>query len=528
MMKRKYFSILWRTIVVSLFTLQTSLLSGENSDSNLQLLADIPFDMPVIQEPVFPEQIFNIRDYGAIGDGETVNTHALASAIAACADAGGGKVLIPAGTWFTGPIHFKSNINLHVAEGAEVRFSNNPDDYLPVVFTRLEGIECYNYSPMIYAKDCINIAITGKGTFNGQGELWWLWKKKQGKAVQELYDSQFNGIPVNKRIYGTKEAALRSPMIQLINCKNVLLEDYTSKNSPFWTNHIVYCDFVIVRNIRILNPEHAHNSDGLNLDSSRNVHIQSLYADVGDDAVCIKSGMNEDGWRVARPSENIVIENCHVEKGHGGIVFGSDTSGGVKNIFVRNCVYDGTLMGIRMKSMRGRGGGIEKVWIQDIKMRNIGWDAIVLNMFYTASSATSRSDTPPDFHDIHLKNITCQGARDAITLKGLPEQLISTITFENITISANNGLVASNAQDVKLVNVNITPKEGPVMSLKDSQDFIIHGASSTGGADTFLHLKGEKTGNIRLIDNDLSNVRQKVLLEKDVPAGAIISDDGKL
>ena len=522
-MKRKFISIAWMTVVVIIFIVHTFLLAGEYHDSNLASTADIPFDMPVIQEPVFPERTIDIRDYGAVGDGKTVNTRTIARAIAACADAGGGKVLIPKGTWFTGPIHFKSNINLHLAEGAKVCFSNNPDDYLPVVFTRLEGIECYNYSPLIYAKDCINIAITGKGTFNGQGEPWWLWKKKQGKAIQELYDSQFNGIPVSKRIYGTKTAALRPPMIQLLNCNNVLLKDYTSKNSPFWTNHIVYCDHVIVRNIRLLNPEHAPNTDGLNLDSSRNVHVQGLYADVGDDAVCIKSGMNEDGWRVARPSENIVIENCQVKKGHGGIVFGSDTSGGVKNIFVRNCVYDGTLMGIRMKSMRGRGGGVEKVWIQDIKMSNIGWHAIILNMFYNASSATSRSSTPPQFRDIHIKNITCQGARDAITLKGLPEKLISAIFFENITISANNGLVASDAHDIKLVNVNITPQKGPVMSLQDCRNVTIQGSSSPGGADTFLHLKGEKTGNIRLIDNDLSNVRQKVLLEEEVPAGAVVS-----
>ena len=527
-MKEKYFAITRVIITVAIFLLHTFLPAQESPDSNLLSFSNIPFNMPVIRAPVFPDQTFDIRDYGAISDGETLNTHAFDSAITACADAGGGKVLIPEGIWFTGPIHLKSNINLHVTEGAEVRFSNNPDDYLPVVFTRLEGIECYNYSPLIYAFDCNNIAITGKGVFDGQGEPWWAWKKKQGKAVQELYDSQFNGIPVKKRIYGTQEAALRPPMIQLINCKNVLLEDYTSKNSPFWTNHIVYCDFVVVRNIRLLNPEHAPNTDGLNLDSSRNVYVQGLFADVGDDAICIKSGMNEDGWRVARPSENIVIENCHVKKGHGGIVFGSDTSGGVKNVFVRNCVYDGTLMGIRMKSMRGRGGGIEKVWIQDIKMSNIGWHAIILNMFYTASSATSRSDTPPDFHDIHIKNVICQGARDAITLRGLPEKPIENITFKNITISANNGLVASNAENIKLINVNIATKEGPIMSLLDSRDFTIKGSSSTGGTDTFLHLKGEKTGNIHLIDNDLSNVQNEVIIEKEVPAGAVLISQDRM
>ena len=527
-MKEKYFTIIRVISIATLFLSYTFLPAQENTNSNLSSLADVPFYMPVIQEPVFPDRTFDIRDYGAIGDGITVNTNAFASAIAVCADAGGGKVLIPEGIWFTGPIHLKSNINLHIAQGAEVRFSNNPDDYLPVVFTRLEGIECYNYSPLIYAIDCNNIAITGKGVFNGQGEPWWPWKKKQKKAVQGLYDSQFNGIPVEKRMYGTQEAALRPPMIQLLNCRNVLLEDYTSKNSPFWTTHLVYCDHVIVRNIRLLNPEHAPNTDGLNLDSSRNIHVQGLYADVGDDAVCIKSGMNEDGWRVARPSENIVIENCHVKKGHGGIVFGSDMSGGIRNVFVQNCEYDGTLMGVRMKSMRGRGGYIENIWIQDIKMNNIGWHAIILNMFYGASSATSRSDTPPQFHDIHIKNITCHGARDAITLRGLPEENIENITLENITITAENGLVASDAHAIKLFNVNITPNQGAVMSLQDCRNFTIKGSDTPIDCDTFLHLKGEKTGNIRLINNDLSNVQNEVIVEKEVPAGAILITQDKI
>lgn len=527
-MKKGYFYVVRGAIGAILYFLPVFLQAQENSDSDLLSSVNVPFDMPVIRTPVFPDRTFDIRDYGAIGDSVTLNTNAFESAITACADAGGGKVLIPKGIWFTGPIHLKSNVNLHIEQGAEVRFSNNPDDYLPVVFTRLEGIECYNYSPLIYAIDCNNIAITGKGVFNGQGEPWWPWKKKQKKAVQELYDSQFNGIPVNSRIYGTQEAALRPPMIQLLNCKNVLLEDFTSKNSPFWTIHLVYCDFVVVRNIVLLNPENAPNTDGLNLDSSTNVYIQGLFADVGDDAICIKSGMNEDGWRVGRPSENIVVENCHVKKGHGGIVFGSDMSGGIRNVFVRNCEYDGTLMGIRMKSMRGRGGTIEKVWIQDIKMNNIGWHAIILNMFYGASSATSRSDTPPQFRDIHIKNVTCQGARDAITLRGLPEKNIENITLENITITADNGLVASDAHAIELNNVNITPHQGAVMSLQDCRHFTIQGSGTPTDCDTFLHLKGEKTGSIRLIGNNLSNVHHEVIMEKEVPAGAVLINQDRI
>ena len=212
---------------------------------------------------------------------------------------------------------------------------------------------------------------------------------------------------------------------------------------------------VTVRNIRLLNPEKP-NTDGINLDSSRNVHIQGLYADVGDDAVAIKSGMNEDGWRVGRKSENIVVENCKVNRGHGGIVFGSDSSGGIRNVYVRNCEYDGTDIGIRMKSKRGRGGGVENVWIENLKMKNVR-AAIVFNMFYAVSDNDVRTDTPPTFRDIHIKDVTCENVGSAVSFRGLPESPIENITFENVTMTAKSGINCSDVKNIKLTNVNITP-----------------------------------------------------------------------
>ncbi len=497
-----------------------------NQAKAIELPENLPFVMERPIKPSFLDQTFDIREYGARHGGKVKNTKAIAEAIAACHKSGGGKVLIPEGIWLTGPIHLKSNVNLHVAEGAEVHFSRNPDDYLPVVFTRWEGVECYNYSPLIYARDCSNIAITGKGVFDGQGNGWrssqeWQgWEKRQDSTVEKLLDAEYNGVAVKDRVYGTKEAALRPQMIQLINCRGVLLEDYTSQNSPFWNNHLVYCDGVIVRNIRLLNPKDGPNTDGINIDSSRNVHIQSLFADVGDDAVCIKSGINEDGWRVGRKSENIVVENCHVKKGHGGIVFGSDTSGGVRNVYVRNCLYDGTLMGIRMKSRRGRGGGVENVWIENIKMKNIGSHAIILNMFY-APSLKFRSDTPPTFRDIHIKDVICEGAGSAVTFRGLPERPIENITLENVTMTANSGLNCSDAKNIKLTNVNITPKQGPVITLKNSRSIVIKGSTSPQGVETFLHVKGPNSNDIRLVDTDLSNAGKAIVKESDVSGNAV-------
>jgi len=262
----KLFPAIFLTAVLVMLTSCSG--TSEKKPDQIKVSGDIPFEMPVLTLPVFPDAVFNIADYGAVGDGVTKNTEAFARAIAACSKAGGGRVLVPPGKWFTGPIHLKSNIDLHLAKGAEILFSQNPKDYLPVVFTRWEGNECYNYSPLVYAKDCNNIAITGKGVLNGQGQSWWHWKHYQYAAAQRLYDSQYNGIPVEKRVFGTEKDALRPPLLQLVNCTTVLLEDYTSKNSPFWNNHIVYCKNVVIRNIRLINPYDAPNGDGLDIDSS--------------------------------------------------------------------------------------------------------------------------------------------------------------------------------------------------------------------------------------------------------------------
>lgn len=474
-----------------------------------------PFEMPDIEPPVFPERTFDICDYGAVGDGATINTEPIANAIAACAEAGGGRVLIPAGIWLTGPIHLKSSVNLHIDEGAEVRFSTRFEDYLPVVFTRWEGTECYNYSPLIYAVNCSNIAITGGGIFDGQGDGWWPWSELQRPAAKRLYDMACKGVSVKERIFGTEKDALRPQMIQLVSCRNVLLEDYTSKNSPFWTNHLVYCENVIVRDLKLLNPEDGPNTDGINIDSCRYVYVDGIYADVGDDAVCLKAGLNEDGWRVGRPTENIVIRNCHVKRAHGGFVIGSEMSGGVRNILVQDCLYEGTDIGIRMKSMRGRGGVVENIWVRDIAMGQIRDDAIRLNMFYKSSTVKPLTDTPPQFRNIHIKDVTCEKADSAVVIKGLPEKSIKDITLENITISAEKGLSISDGERISLTEINITPERGPVMVLTDSRDVAIGGSSCPAGG-VFLKLEGGKTKNIRLSGNNLSDAEKKVVFGEDV------------
>jgi polygalacturonase len=421
--------------------------------------SSLPFDMPSVEAPSFPDCVFDVRDYGAVDDGTTLNTQAFRQAVTTCHEQGGGIVRVPAGTWLTGPIHLRSNVNLHLEKNALVRFSTQPADYLPVVFTRWEGVECYNYSPLIYARDCENVAVTGKGTFDGQGEAWWHWKKLQQAAAKTLYDAEFDGVPVEKRIYGTEEAALRPQFLQTVSCRNVLVEGVTFLNGPMWTMHPVYCQDVLVRNVTV--DTTGPNNDGLNPDSCRNVVVEGCSFSTGDDCIAINSGMNEDGWRVGRPCENIVIRNCHMSEGHGAVAIGSGMSGGVRNVHVSDCRFTGGDQGIRLKSMCGRGGFVENICFENIYMVNLRREAIILNMFYGSSTAASRSDAAPAFRDIHIRDIICESAGVAVVIRGLPEQPIERVVLEDLHLNAVEGIHCQDADDLVFSDVSGVVQEEP-------------------------------------------------------------------
>lgn len=423
---------------------------------------DLPFELPVISEPIIPDRVFDIRDYGAHPDGSTLNTKAFHQAVEECYAQGGGTILVREGDWLTGPIHLRSNIRLHLERGALVRFSTRFDDYLPVVFTRWEGVECYNYSPLIYAIDCENIAVTGVGIFDGQGQAWWHWKQLQHPAAKELYHAQFNGIPVEKRIFGTEQAALRPQFLQTIRCRNVLFEGVTFINGPMWTMHPVYCTDVIVRNVTAKTS--GPNGDGLNPDSCRNVLVEGCSFDTGDDCIAINSGMNEDGWRVDIPCEYIHIRNCTMSEGHGAISIGSGMSGGVRNIYAHDCRVTGGDHGIRLKSMRGRGGTIEHVYFENFHLSGLRMESILLNMYYGSSSAESTSQTPPVFKDIHIKNVTCESAATALAVRGLPEQAIQQVVLEDLDIKSVEGVSCADAVDLTLKNVTVQAQKEPIFS----------------------------------------------------------------
>lgn len=385
----------------------------------------------------------NVRDFDTIQ-----------AAVNDCAENGGGTVAVPRGEWRSGPIHLRSNVELHLEDDAVISFSDRFVDYLPVVFTRWEGVECYNYSPLIYANGCENISVTGKGTLLGNGGAWWPWKKgPQQAAARELYFAQSSGLEVAHRVYGTEKAALRPSFIQPVNCKNILLEGFTVKDGPMWTLHPVYCENVTVRNVKVLTT--GPNTDGLNPDSCKNVLIEGCSFSTGDDCIAINSGMNEDGWRVNRPCENIEIRNCTMNGGHGAVVIGSAMSGGVRNVYFHDCKIKDTMQGIRLKSMRGRGGYVEDVRFENIEINNTTNQAIQINMFYEFATVEPASDVPPSFHNIEIKNVCGENNETGILINGLPEQPLDRIALEHIDLGAGDGFRCSNVKNIKINDVVI-------------------------------------------------------------------------
>jgi polygalacturonase len=421
-----------------------------------------PFPLPQFARPRFPDKFFNIKDFGGKNDGKTKNTEAFRKAIEACSKSGGGYVVVPEGKWFTGAVHLKSNVNLHFEEGAEIHFSDDPNDYLPPVFTRWAGTELYNYSPLIYANNCVNIAITGPGKLFGHGEEWWSWLWQGEPTIKKIYEDQvLKNIPPDQRIYGTREAGLRPLFINPVNCKNVLFEGFTiSSPGPFWTFDITYCENVIVRGLAI-KTFGGVGTDGINLNSTRNALIEYCFIHAGDDGICLKSGINEDGWRVGRPTENVVIRNISDFKSHAGVAIGSDMSGDVRNVYVHDCQYLESIKGLRIKSNPSRGGIVENIWYENIKMENIFREAILIETNYISFMPSENGKAYPVFRNLSYKNITCNHADVAIKMQGSAQQPVNAVRFENIDIRARQGIISDWVNGLVMTNVNYQQADNP-------------------------------------------------------------------
>jgi polygalacturonase len=451
-----------------------------------------PFAMASLERPHFPDLVLDVRDFGAKPDGTTKNTDAIRRTVDALVARGGGTLLVPEGRWLTGPIHLASNIRLYVAERAEILFSQDFTDYLPPVFTRWEGLELYNYSPLIYAKDCTNVAIVGPGKLDGQGKAWWSWKGTQKIAAAKAYELATSGTPVKDRVFGTV-GGLRPSFIQTVGCKNVLIEGVTITNGPMWTIHPLYSENVIIRKVKVLTE--GPNNDGIDPDSCRNMLIEDSSFSTGDDCIVIKSGLNEDGWRVGRPSENIVVRRVKGELGHGGVVIGSEMSGSVRNVFVDDCEFKGTDRGLRIKSMRGRGGVVENVFYQNVKHENLRLMVVELTTFYGSSTLVPRTQTPPTFRGIHIRNVTGQGAKQAMEIVGLPEAPIQNVDIENVDIASDRGLHCVDCKDIHVTAAKIAPGTGPWFELESAENVAIDRSCAKDSKDC-VELSGARSRNV--------------------------------
>lgn len=488
-----------------------------------------PFKMPTLERPKFPDKVFNIKDYGAVEGGKVKNTEAIKKTITAAEKAGGGRVVIPAGKWLTGPIHLDNNIDLYVSKGAEVLFSQDFKDYLPVVFSRHEGIECYKFSAFIYADGKNNIAVTGEGVLNGQGKPWWGYKKEQKHGGDMLREMARNNVPVKERIFdGTHGDWLRPAFFQPMNCKNVLVEGVTFKYGAFWTITPTLCENVIIRKVKIVTyGEYGHtpNGDGVDPSSCKNVLIEYCDMSTGDDCIAIKSGRDEDGLRVNKPTENLVARHNFFRMGHGGIVIGSETSGGIKNIYGYDCYCNGTDRALRIKSERGRGAVVENLWFKNIKASRIAREAIRINMLYTLPRLPEQpvSKTTPRFKNFHFENVSCEYAEKyGIEIVGLPEMQVKDITFKNINIKSALGINISDADNISFKDVSVVPDKWPLVNIMDSKNIMFDNLTIPEGADPAFKLEGDKTSDIKVKNTNLSKAEVKTELGKEVKSGAFI------
>jgi polygalacturonase len=523
--------------------------------------------LPVIQAPVFKKDTFRITTYGARPDGITINTSAINEAIADCSLKGGGVVLVPAGYWLTGPIVLKSGVNLHVDRAAMLQFSSDLNQY-PIIAGNWEGHPAARCQSPLSGTDLENIGITGTGIIDGNGDVWrWIakdrlteeeWTKKlaSGGVLSEDGKTWFPSAKSLKG-YRTKEAGVLKPgmslsafedirdflrpnLLVLTNCKKVLLDGPSFQNSPAWCLHTLLCENLTVHDVHVRNPWYAANGDGIDIESCRNILLENSTFDAGDDGICIKSGRDEEGRKRGRPTENVIVRDNIVYRAHGGFVIGSEMSGGARNIFVYNCSFQGTDIGLRFKTVRGRGGIVEKIYVKNISMKDIVHQAVFLDMYYfarpTPLSETYGKTTPevppvteatPQFRDIHISHIVCDGAEEGIFIRGLPEMSIKDIYLDDMVLKAAKGAEITAAQHITLKNIRLVKEGGEAMDpaaviyIENSNDLLFDSITYDPGAATVFSINGDKCSNIRVEHTDVTKITHQVTFNYGAKEGAV-------
>ncbi len=464
--------------------------------------AAMPPTAPIVALPVIPKHVVNLKDFGGNGDGQTLNTAALEQAFAALSEKGGGELVVPPGIWLTGPIKLRSHINLHLERGALIQFSRDYKLY-PLRVIDLKGEKEIDSTSPISGENLENVAITGDGIIDGGGDAWrplkqdklgerdWKALVKSGGVLNESGDTWY---PSREAITGEKVATalrkagslmladyapahqfLRPKMLRLIGCRKVLLAGVTFQNPPNWTLNPVLCDDVSILNVTVRNLPTAQNSDALDLESCRRALIRGCTFDVGDDGICLKSGKDAPGRRIGVPTADVLVEDCVVYHAHGGFTIGSEMSGGVRNVRVNNCTFIGTDVGLRFKSTRGRGGVVENIFISNVRMTDLPGDAINFNLYYGGKSPLDETadntetnfppvtEATPQFRDIHIENVLCRRAKNAIVLQGLPEMPLHNITLKDVAMTSQQGVSVTDADRITFENVRVESKTGEAL-----------------------------------------------------------------
>ena len=509
--------------------------------------------LPKVQAPVFKKDSFNIIKYGAKSDGIVLNTKSINDAINACSRNGGGVVIIPSGFWLTGPVELKSNVNLYLQKNSVLQFTKDFDQYR-LVEGYWEGVpQMRNQSP-ISATNATNIAITGFGIIDGNGDAWRMVRKDKLNETQWkklvssgglLSDDKKTWYPSEKSLKGSginnpgvisadKNASfyddvkdfLRPNLVVLTRCKKILLEGVTFQNSPAWNLHPLMCEDLTVRNVYAKNPPYAQNGDGIDVESCKNVLIENSTFDVGDDGICIKSGRDEAGRKRNMPTENMLVRNCTVYHAHGGFVIGSEMSGGARNLHVENCTFIGTDIGLRFKTTRGRGGIVENIFVSNINMKDIVTSAILFDMYYEAKDpvvlvgdkrAPPKVETlpvtegTPQFKNFYIKNIVCNGAAKAIFVRGLPEMNIKNILLQDMVLQADEGMDMTEASQFNIQNVTlITRNTNPVLNINNSNNISLFKINYNNNAEVLLNVTGERSNGIVLLNTDTKKAKKSV------------------
>ncbi len=523
----------------------------DQTDYN-KIVAEAPFEINEFTPPVFKDAVYNIVDYGARGDGVRNNAEAINNAITECNKNGGGKVIIPNGIWISGPIVLLGNVNLYLEKNAVLYFIKDRKEF-PVILSKYEERNKFKCHPQIYAVDQKNIAITGAGIIDGTGEYWRHTKKSKmtsnqwneliktdgylsnNEQVWHPVEKEFRGRNMRDSILANIDKGLdetaglfgydRPRMFLAENCKKILLQGVTFQNSPTWCIHPLLCENVMLIDVIIRNPWYSQNGDGLDLESCKHSLVYNCIFDVGDDAICIKSGKDKEGRDRGVPTEKLVVAKNTVYHGHGGFTIGSEMSGGVKDVYVTDCKFLGTDIGLRFKSAYERGGVVENIHINNIYMTNIPTDAIRFTMAYQGKAPTESEmgainsggdfnreadEKIPTFKNFNISDITILGARTALNIIGIPGPFMKEISIKNMVATTTKGVECSAAQDILLENIQFIVSQGPTICLSNTQRFSLKNSSTNLIDEAFIEILDPLTTDIIFTDNELPEGMMKV------------------